>query len=69
MSIESGYNGNGTSHIKGWKVIIADQNEELLIGPAVQEIISNKPGFLIRWGISIFFFILLVIFFTCWIVQ
>lgn len=71
MPIENGYNGDGTHHIKSRQLSTTDENinEELLMGPAVQEIVSNKPGFLIRWGISIFFFILLAIFFACWFVQ
>lgn len=35
----------------------------------ISEIISNKPSFLIRWGISIFMLILIGIIATCWFIQ
>lgn len=38
-------------------------------GLAVQELISNKPGFLIRWGITIFLFILIAIIAATWFIQ
>lgn len=38
-------------------------------GLAVQELISNKPGFLIRWGVTIFLFILLLIIAATWFIQ
>jgi HlyD family secretion protein len=42
---------------------------EIIRSEEVQEIISNKPSFLIRWGILIFLFILLLIVFACWFIQ
>lgn len=36
---------------------------------AVREIISNKPGFLVRYGISFFFVILCLVGFVCWFVK
>ena len=35
----------------------------------VQEFISNKPGFTIRWGISIFFLVLVLLCIVCWFIQ
>ena len=71
MPIENDYSSNGIHHVNGRQHFIDDENanEELLMGSAVQEIVSNNPGFLIRWGISIFFFILVAIIFACWFVQ
>jgi HlyD family secretion protein len=36
---------------------------------AVQEIISNNPGFLIRYGISIFLIILILMSLVCWVIK
>jgi HlyD family secretion protein len=36
---------------------------------AVQELLSRKPGFLVRWGITIFFGVLLLLGFICWMIQ
>lgn len=38
-------------------------------GLAVQELISNKPGILIRWGITIFLLILLSIIAATWFIE
>jgi hypothetical protein len=38
-------------------------------GLAVQELICNKPGFLIRWGVTIFLFILIGIITATWFIQ
>ncbi len=38
-------------------------------GLAVQELISNKPGYLIRWGITIFLCILMAIIAATWFIQ
>lgn len=35
----------------------------------LNEIISHQPSFLIRWGITIFFFILIGVFIGCWFIQ
>jgi HlyD family secretion protein len=35
----------------------------------VKELISTKPSFIIRWGISIFFFVLLGLGIVCWFIQ
>jgi len=35
----------------------------------VQEIISNKPGFLVRYGIVFFLFILVLLICACWFIQ
>lgn len=40
---------------------IKSSASQLLRSAEVNEIISNKPGFLIRWGITIFFLLLLLI--------
>lgn len=36
---------------------------------AVQEIFSHKPGFLIRYGITIFFAVLVLMSIICWLIQ
>jgi multidrug efflux pump subunit AcrA (membrane-fusion protein) len=36
---------------------------------AVQELLSRKPGFLVRWGITIFFGVLLCLGLVCWMIQ
>ncbi len=41
----------------------------LLRSTEVNEIISNRPGFLIRWGVSIFFLILLLLVLATWFIQ
>jgi len=71
MPFENEYSGNDAHPVNGRQLIAAGENahEGLLMGTAVHEIVSGKPGFLIRWGISIFFFILVAVFFTCWFVQ
>lgn len=38
-------------------------------GLAVQELISNKPGLLIRWGVTVFLFILIAIIAATWFIQ
>ena len=38
-------------------------------GLAVQELISNRPGFLIRWGVTIFLLILILIIAATWFIQ
>jgi multidrug efflux pump subunit AcrA (membrane-fusion protein) len=50
-------NGNGIAHADEAKL----SGNQLLRSTEVNEIISNKPGFLIRWGISVFFTVLLLI--------
>ena len=35
----------------------------------VQEFISNKPGFTVRWGITVFFLILVGLAVICWFIQ
>lgn len=35
----------------------------------VTEIISRRPGFLVRWGITILFLILLLVLLICWLIQ
>jgi HlyD family secretion protein len=35
----------------------------------IQEIVSNKPGFLIRWGNLFFLVIFFIIIVTCWFIQ
>jgi len=36
---------------------------------SVQELIANKPSFIVRWGTSIFFIILLLLCVMCWFIQ
>ena len=58
------FNGNATT--------AADANalgNQLLRSAEVNEIISNRPGFLIRWGVTIFFFIVLLLVFATWFIQ
>lgn len=38
-------------------------------GLAVQELISRKPGFLLRWGVTIFLFLLMAIMVATWFIQ
>jgi len=56
--------------------IKVSENGELVSSPplqfrseAVQEIISNKPGYLIRYGNTLFFIILVLMFIACWFIQ
>jgi hypothetical protein len=35
----------------------------------IQDFISRKPNFFIRWGIALFFIILLLIAIVCWFIQ
>lgn len=44
-------------------------NNNLLRSGEVQEFIGNKPNFVIRWGITIFFLILLSVCIVCWFIQ
>lgn len=53
-----GLNGNGTMSLIEENT---SSSKELLRSTEVSELISNKPGFLIRWGITIFFMVLLLI--------
>lgn len=50
-------NGNGVMTVGKDK----SSSNQLLRGVEVSEIISNKPGFLIRWGITIFLLLLILI--------
>ena len=36
---------------------------------AVQEIISYQPGFIVRWGTTLFFIILCLMFTACWFIE
>ena len=38
-------------------------------GNEIEEIISNKPSFIVRWGTVYFFFLLLLIGLICWFIQ
>ncbi len=58
---------NGNEHIAAAQVNGAANH--LLRSNEVSEIISHKPGFLIRWGISVFFVMLLFIVFVTWFIQ
>ncbi|MGI8952272.1 MAG: HlyD family secretion protein [Chitinophagaceae bacterium] len=49
--------------------LIASPQFNNLRSEAVSEIISNQPGFLIRYGISIFFIVLILIAIACWFIQ
>ncbi|MGI8952909.1 MAG: HlyD family secretion protein [Chitinophagaceae bacterium] len=59
MPIEVSHNGK----------LIASPKFNNLHSEAVSEIISNQPGFLIRYGISIFFLVLILIATACWFIQ
>ncbi len=58
-------NGNGTAATDEIKL----SGNQLLRSTAINEIISNRPGFLIRWGVTIFFIILLLIVFGTYFIQ
>ncbi len=45
------------------------QNNNTLRSEIVQEIVSNKPSFLVRYGISFFFLILIFIGVACWFIK
>jgi HlyD family secretion protein len=49
--------------------LIASPQFNNLRSEAVSEIISNQPGFLIRYGISIFLIVLILIGVACWFIQ
>ena len=44
-------------------------NNNLNRSSEVQEFISHKPNFIIRWGITIFFLVLLSLAAVCWFIQ
>ena len=44
-------------------------NNTLLRSGEVQEFISHKPNFIIRWGITVFFIILVSLAIVCWFIQ
>lgn len=50
---------------------IPDQPEDIRFkrSPMMQEIVSSKPGFLIRWGNLIFLLILILIGLACWVIK
>ncbi|MFT4094221.1 MAG: HlyD family efflux transporter periplasmic adaptor subunit [Niabella sp.] len=50
-------------------IAFTTQTGELLRSEAVTEIISHHPGFLVRWGTTIFFFMLISILFISWLIQ
>jgi multidrug efflux pump subunit AcrA (membrane-fusion protein) len=58
-------NGNGLVTADTIKL----SGNRLLRSMEVNEIISNKPGFLVRWGVSIFFLILLLLVFITYFIQ
>ena len=58
-----------TEQIEKIDLPLGNINNEIIRSEEVQEIISNKPSFLIRWGILFFLFILLLIVFACWFIQ
>lgn len=47
----------------------AATGNQLLRSTEVNEIISGKPGFLVRWGVSIFFLVFLCILAGTWFIQ
>lgn len=49
--------------------IIASPPLEEFRSEALQELISNKPGFLVQWGVSILFFVLLLMGVVCWFIK
>jgi multidrug efflux pump subunit AcrA (membrane-fusion protein) len=42
---------------------------DLLVGNAVSEIVNAQPSFLIRWGISVFFLVLIMAVSATWLIQ
>lgn len=69
MPLQS-YNKNSVNnHLQRLNVPDYEADHDFFTGSAVQEIVSNTPGFLVRWGISVFFMVLLLIVFACWFIQ
>ncbi len=58
-------NGNGIVNADTIKL----SGNGLLRSTEVNEIISNKPGFVVRWGVSVFFLILLLLIFITYFIQ
>lgn len=49
--------------------IFNEKNKTLLESESVKEFVSRKPDFLIRYSTGLFFFLLIIIFTTCWFIQ
>lgn len=47
----------------------SSQNTEALRSEAIQEIISQIPSWLVRWGTTLFFLILVALFFLSWVIH
>ncbi len=46
-----------------------NNSEYSFVSPAVKEIVSNKPSFLVRYGIVLFTFLLAFIMLVCWFIK
>lgn len=48
---------------------ITRQNSEIIRSESIQEIISQIPSWLVRWGTTVFFFILIALFTLSWVIH
>jgi multidrug resistance efflux pump len=58
-----------TTNIENNNLLSDNKRVEIIRSEEVQEIISNKPGFLIRYGIVFFLGILILLVAACWFIQ
>ena len=58
---EGGFLGKGTNEVK--------EGARYRRSEMVQEIVSNKPGFLIRYGTIFFLFTIILLVIACWFIQ
>jgi HlyD family secretion protein len=56
-------------HFEHHSIVEESLNNTLLRSGEVQEFISHKPNFIIRWGITAFFIILVSLAIVCWFIQ
>ncbi len=56
-------NGSLTDKTACWK------EQQAIRSDAISDIVSHRPDFLVRWGITIFFVLLLLLLFVCWMIQ
>jgi multidrug efflux pump subunit AcrA (membrane-fusion protein) len=59
-----------------WKTTVQHKEEPVILretfvehGNEVEDIISARPPFIVRWGITFFFLMLLVLIFICWLIK
>jgi multidrug efflux pump subunit AcrA (membrane-fusion protein) len=56
-------NGAAAGPLKEMKDVVSQRSE------LMEEIVSNKPGFLLRWGNLFFFLILILVGVACWFIK